>query len=200
MESLLRAADPFAQPLSSVRPRRPLFQVSPSGTVLWANRFGGPDPEFIYGVAVDGLNNVYATGQTLSTRANSFGGVTLPANAGSIFVAKVDSFGYVQWVSTFGPTQDVDYQGFDISTDPVSNAAIVTGQFSNNTSPTGQFGATTLTAAGVDGFIMRVRLHPPGPGLGTGSRPVLARRPAPLTLLHVVLLTCPRRPSARLAR
>lgn len=53
--------------------------------------------------------------------------------------------------------QDFDYQGFDIAIDPTTNAAIVTGQFSNVNTPTpGRFGDRTLQAVGIDAFVMRV--------------------------------------------
>lgn len=65
--------------------------------------------------------------------------------------------GSVLWVSTFGAPRDYNYEGYDIAIDPQSNAAIVTGQLSSASNPSGQFGNRTLTPVGTDGFVMRVR-------------------------------------------
>src|SRR5690606_5587680 len=48
-----------------------VVKINTSGTVLWAERFGGWGEDFGRNITVDALGNVYTTGDRKSTRLNS---------------------------------------------------------------------------------------------------------------------------------
>jgi hypothetical protein len=112
-----------------------------AGTHVWSKRFGGTDYDIGHGVAVDGSNDVIATG---SFRASiEFGGGVLTAAgaAHDIYVAKFDATGNHVWSKSFG---DASAQAaYGVAVDGSGNA-IVTGFFDSSVN----FGGGVLTSAG----------------------------------------------------
>ncbi len=113
-----------------------------AGTHVWSRRFGGTDYDIGHGVAVDGSNNVIATG---SFRASiDFGGGVLTApgiSTHDIYVAKFDADGNHVWSKNFG---DASAQaGYGVAVDGSGNA-IVTGFFDSSVN----FGGGVLTNPG----------------------------------------------------
>lgn len=73
-----------------------------SGNVTWAKRFGGTNVDEAVGLALDVNGNIYVAGRFAQT--TNFGEFNLSASAGSwdFYVAKLDGFGNVTWVSQAG--------------------------------------------------------------------------------------------------
>ncbi|NVM37441.1 MAG: SBBP repeat-containing protein [Candidatus Lokiarchaeota archaeon] len=63
-----------------------LLKFDISGNLLWNITWGGLNPEFANGIAIDSSNNIYLTGRTLS----------------DVFLAKFDNLGAYQWNVTWG--------------------------------------------------------------------------------------------------
>ncbi len=130
------------------------------GTFSWANKIGGSDNDYGYGIATDANNNVYFTGAFASTVVTI--GSTTPAtftlantNTGSytdVYVTKYTSAGVTQWAVK--PNGTSDEAGYGVTADNVGNIYVV-GSF-NVAGPT-SFGTTTLTSSGLnDGFLAKI--------------------------------------------
>ncbi len=82
-----------------------LVKFNSAGTPLWGTYYGGSNEEASYGIATDGVGNVYLTGFTKSNEdiatpdahQTTFGGGDWDA-----FLAKFDSDGNWQWGSYYG--------------------------------------------------------------------------------------------------
>jgi hypothetical protein len=122
-------------------------KYSPTGTLLWAQSFGGTGDERGLGISIDANNNCYLTG-TVSNTVN-FGGTNL-VSAGNtdIFVAKLNAnTGAVQWaVRGGGVGLDAGYQTV---TDAGGNIYLA-----GNFQATATFGGTTLISAGSDEILI----------------------------------------------
>ena len=125
-------------------------KINNSGTVLWADGFGGAGSDDGQSIALDGSGNVLITGSY--TQSAKFGSTTLTANAGSsdVFVTKLNNAGAVQWAESMGGT--AGNSGFGIAADSSNNIYVI-GNFSG----TGNFGAFNLTSAGMtDIFVTKI--------------------------------------------
>ena len=119
-----------------------------SGSLLWAQKAGGTEFDFGFGIATDVSGNSYITGHFWGTA--TFG--TTPLNSSGnydVFIAKYDSAGNVLWVQKAGGAAGVS--GRAIAIDGIGNSYI-TGFFEGTTS----FGSTALTSSGTtDVFIAK---------------------------------------------
>lgn len=81
-----------------------LAKIGPTGTDLWAARFGDALPMASRGVSVDPLGNVVITGDMQGTADFvTFGtGSPLTAKGTDIFVAKFDGLGNAMWSKNYG--------------------------------------------------------------------------------------------------
>ena len=100
-----------------------------SGNVLWVKSAGGNLDEIAYGIACDGVGNIYVTGYFKSPTF-VFGGTTL-ANAGAtstndFFILKYDAAGNPLWANRAGGISSET--GYSLTCDPGGNV-IVTGAF-----------------------------------------------------------------------
>jgi hypothetical protein len=113
-------------------------KYAPDSTLLWVVRMGGTthntDPENSTpgptdggrGLAVDGVGNVYVTGEFHGT--GDFGAINLTAGSDRDgFAAKLDSAGNVTWAKSWGQTGgSYDHEcGYAIDTDNLGNAYVV---------------------------------------------------------------------------
>lgn len=125
-----------------------VVKVNASGTVLWAEKFGGAVKDFGKAIAIDDSGNVYTTG--LFSGTATFGSVTLTGEPASqdIFVVKQNSSGQVLWAEKFfgswiGGTPQ--FQSTGITVDTQGNV-YTTGYFSDGYGGgTATFGDITLT-------------------------------------------------------
>jgi hypothetical protein len=128
-------------PLNSAGPLSAfLGKYSPTGAYIWAQASTSTGVNTGYAVAVDGADNVIATG-SFQTTAN-FGSLTLTSRGRSdIFVAKYAPVGAVQWAHGYGSTSDD--LGYRVATDAGGNV-VATGYFAGSVT----FGGSLLTSAG----------------------------------------------------
>jgi hypothetical protein len=106
-----------------------LSKFDSSGNFLWVRTWGANSADFGYGVAVDGSDNVYVTGNFHDeVDFDPGGGVDnhLPNGAMDIFLSKFDSSGNFIWARTWGGTAD-DF-GYGVAVDGSGNV-YVTGAF-----------------------------------------------------------------------
>ena len=97
-----------------------VVRVDASGTVLWAKDMGGVYDDVPQDITIDGLGDIYVTGQFKSTA--SFGPFTATSmfyESGSqhsydIFLVKLNSLGAFQWLQT--GTSDQDNRGMSVTT------------------------------------------------------------------------------------
>ncbi|MDB5268380.1 MAG: hypothetical protein JWP58_1420 [Hymenobacter sp.] len=126
-----------------------LADAGSTSSFAWVQRAGGPGDEFAYALAVSGPS-VYVAGSFAGSTAG-FGAATLTNsdNAGSsdVFVAKLTdagSTGSFAWARGAGGGANDQARALAAS----GTSVYVAGSFN---SPTANFGATTLTAAGANG-------------------------------------------------
>jgi hypothetical protein len=125
-----------------------LAKYSPTGQLVWANRFGDVGSDNGYAIAVDATDNIFLTGAFSGTV--DFGGGPLTSMGSSdIVLAKYSSSGQHVWSKQFGDSgQDV---GYSIATDPSGNVAL-TGYFQG----TVNFGGGPTTSYGsLDTFVAK---------------------------------------------
>ena len=138
-----------AAPLNSAGPLSAFVaKYSPTGAYLWAQASTGTGVNTGYGVAVDGSNNVLATGSFQTT--TNFGNLLLTSHGRSdIFVAKYSPVGSVLWAHGYGSTSDD--LGYHVAADGGGNV-VATGYFAGTVS----FGGSSLTSAGsVDIYVAK---------------------------------------------
>ena len=117
-----------------------LAKYNTSGTIQWQRVLGGAAGEFPWSVALDSLGNAYVSGQTSSSGPGS----------ASIFMAKYNTSGTIQWQRTLGGA------GFDMSSSITLNPndeIVITGN------------TTTTGVAGNDLFLAKL----PNDGSLTGT-------------------------------
>ena len=132
-----------------------LSKFDSSGDLVWGHTFGSNSTDYIYGLAVDASNNIYATGQTgRKIGANASGGnwqtnpslSAIQVNSfagGDPYIAKFAPSGDTVWMSVFGGTGGAD-RGLGIA---VSGSAIYSvGEFNQISDFTG--GGSTTTDPG----------------------------------------------------
>lgn len=101
-----------------------LAKYNPEGTLLWVRQAGGDDFDEGLGVAVNAAGDIYMTGNFHHEAA--FQDTTIGGSAGkTIFVAKYDSDGMVQWAHHAGGLSD---SGYDIVCNN-SGDVLVSGSF-----------------------------------------------------------------------
>jgi hypothetical protein len=114
-----------------------------TGSVVWAQKFGGSSNDRGYGIAPDASHQCYITGSIESTNF-SIGNVTLtnyaPYGNSSLFVAKLDATGKVLWAQS--PRSSLRAGGVGIVVDSVGNS-YVAGTFTG----TNNFGSTNLVSS-----------------------------------------------------
>jgi len=133
-----------------------VVKFNSSGTRLWACYYGGNDPEYGCGIAVDNTNNVLITGYTKSGNfpVLAAGGYSQPFGGGwEAYVAKFNSSGVRVWASYYGGS--ATDQGLGITTDNAGNV-FMTGNTSSTNFPTLAAGSYSQAFGGItDAFIVK---------------------------------------------
>jgi hypothetical protein len=135
-----------------------VVKYTPSGTLMWVKKAGGPSYDYCRGIAVDGSGNILVTGYFEETMTFGAGEVnetilTSPGHT-DIFVAKYAPSGILLWVKKpGGPSKEL---GCDIATDDSGNI-LVTGNFKKTaTFGAGEINETVLISDGeLDFFITK---------------------------------------------
>ena len=128
-----------------------IIKLDSGGNYVWAKSWGGTGTETMYGITVDGSNNVYATGSFQSTVDFDPGaGTTSKTVVGGsdIYVSKFDSSGNFAWVATAGATGSD--QGRAVVVDGSGNLYL--GGYFNGA--TLSAGALSLTGLGGDDILV----------------------------------------------
>ncbi len=90
------------------------------GNTVWADRVGGAGDEYTYGLALDGADNLYATGtftQSGDFNPTSSGTTTLNSAGGTdIYITKVSSNNTFGWAKRIGGTNDDRSNGIAATT------------------------------------------------------------------------------------
>lgn len=124
------------------------------GNFLWAVNGGGGSSDRAEAVAVDGLGNVYVTGYFSGTA--SFGSQTISsAGLQDVFIAKYNTNGVLQWVTSAGGMES-DF-GFGIDVNNLGEV-FITGSFKDMAS----FGSFSLTATNTTSDIFVAKLNTSG--------------------------------------
>lgn len=119
-----------------------LAKYNASGDVLWANRAGGLDSDYLLSLSTDENGNVYGSGY-LKSASLSFGATTLfneGSPFGESFVAKFNTEGQCLWAHAADNSESSD-AATSVTTDHIGNVYF-TGHFLSDII---SFGATTLT-------------------------------------------------------
>jgi hypothetical protein len=128
-------------------------KFSPGGNYIWAKKAGSMEPDYLRGLTVDKLGNVYITGE--HGEACVFDGDTafLPVTGSStsqMFVCKYNKDGNLQWLNSLGG--DDNSVGCQLIVDSVGNAIMVGGFVAQAL----RFGSTVLFNGGnINGFIAK---------------------------------------------
>lgn len=125
-----------------------------NGNCQWLIPAGGDGDDHGFDLTTDKSGNIYLTGfvsdNSYSLSPIMFGtfSLTVPPGDSTAFVAKISPSGVYQWVKTFGG-QDGERDN-RIEVDSAGNVYVTGGFYGTKT-----FGTTTLTAAGVDIFVVK---------------------------------------------
>lgn len=124
-------------------------KLTADGQHVWSKRFGDSQPQAAYGIAVDGLGDVFVAGD-LAGVVNFGGAVLSSAGMNDVFVAKLGGAGGEPvWAARFG--DPAGQRAVDLAVHP-AGGLVVTGDFTG----TLDLGTGVLTAAGNgDGFLTR---------------------------------------------
>lgn len=134
-----------------------ILKVSPTGTILWAKSFGGPDPDEVYAMDVHPDGQIVLAGEFQDVVDFDPGPVdhSVPnfSDGTDGYVLRLDTDGEFSWVGTFGGTENDGAKG--VAFDSPSNV-YVTGYFSG-TADLDPTGADHLVpATGVDAFFVKL--------------------------------------------
>jgi hypothetical protein len=116
-----------------------IAKYNPDGDLVWVVQGGSDDTDEGFGVAVDDVGNVVATGYFTGTA--TFGDTTLTATFKEIFLAKYDADGDFLWAASAGG-DDIE-EGAGVDFNPAGDV-VVTGHFSSAAT----FGTAEITSAG----------------------------------------------------
>jgi hypothetical protein len=124
-------------------------KYTPSGALVWANRYGDGSTDNAYGIAVDNAGNIFLTGTFMGSVDFGGGALTSLGASSDVVLAKYSPAGQYVWSKRFGDTgQDV---GYAVATDPFGNVAI-TGYFQGNVN----FGGGVVSSRGsLDTFVAK---------------------------------------------
>lgn len=127
---------------------------APCNKIRWSKIIASPNAEYIRGMAVSAVGDVYVTGYFSGTLDLGAGPMT-SAGSNDIFVAKYNnSDGSLAWSKSFGGTGDD--RAYDIAINGADTALVLVGGFK---SPSFNFGLAALTnQGGEDGFISALDL------------------------------------------
>jgi hypothetical protein len=143
-----------------------VVKFGPTGTLVWAVSAGGVDFDSGNAIAIDGVGNVYVTGQFENTADFDPGaGTSNLTSQGGLdgFVWKLDAGGGLVWARGFGGISDE--QAYGIRVDGAVNARVV-GGFTGTADFDPGSGTLSLTSAGnLDAFVWSIEQDAPSIGV-----------------------------------
>lgn len=130
-------------------------KFSSSGSRIWSSFYGGSQSDEMYGVALDGSNNIYIAGSSASTNLSVTADAVKATLSGSYdaFALKLDKNGKRSWCTYFGGTSSDN--GSAIAVDP-SGVAYLAG-YTTSTNLTITTNAMQSTYGGsTDAFVAKI--------------------------------------------
>lgn len=127
--------------------------IDPSSNIIWGTYFGGSSIEYCNGSGIDAQNNVYITGQTLSTSNIATNGVyqtTLSGNT-DMYLAKFDNSGNLLWGTYFGGSNFE--QSFAIFVEP-NGAIYISGDSGSNSGVASVGSHQSAYGGGIDDCVL----------------------------------------------
>ncbi len=137
-----------------------ISKLDASGNYVWAGRLGGGSADAGFGIAVDGLGNIYTTGYFSGSGAyfdpNSTANTLSSTGSNDIFVSKLDASGNYVWAGRMGGAGSD--QGYGIAVDGSGNV-YTTGYFAGSSAyfdPASTSTHTLSSGGGNDVFISKL--------------------------------------------
>jgi hypothetical protein len=129
-----------------------IVKYDASGNLAWAQKAGGTEHDWAFGISADEGGNIYLAGG-FGSPSISFGSTTLfasPLGYDDIFVVKMDGVGNTVWAKSAGGTSVDDAEAISY----FNGAIFITGAFRSNPL---SFGSSVLASAGdIDFFIAKL--------------------------------------------
>lgn len=124
-------------------------KIDLAGTPQWAARFGDPEDQIAYGVAIDPGGDVVVTGSMQGTA--TLGGSTIRSAGGNdVVLAKLDPDGKPLWIERFGDPSDQVGMALTTVLAGTSYDIVLVGNFAGQI----DLGAGTLQSQGDDDFFV----------------------------------------------
>lgn len=99
-----------------------IAKYSPSGSLIWAKRAGGKGGDKVQSLALDNFGNLFLVGEIEdSAYFESILKRTMGDGINSMFVAKYDTSGNVQWVKTVDAADSLHTRGYGAACDAQGN-------------------------------------------------------------------------------
>ena len=129
-------------------------KINANGTLAWSSYLGGSNDDYGYGIALDGSENAWVTGQTHSAGWTVGGFDNSLDGVNDAFVARINADGTLGWSSYLGGSND-EY-GYGIALDGSGNAWVM-----GNTAAGGWAGGGFDTSynGGDDAFVARINAN-----------------------------------------
>ncbi len=132
-----------------------IIKYNYTGSISWANTYGGNFDDIPYGITVDYLGNTFFGGHIHSTSV-TMGTYTLTCNGiGDSFIAKLNLAGSVMWAENIGGLQD---EGLSCLTMDANSKVFACGFFNSSSV---NFGLNTLNNNGSADFYVAKLDHIP---------------------------------------
>ena len=127
-----------------------LGKYGSDGTLKWVKRAGGIGGDVGWGIGVDGIGNIYSTGEFEGTAGWAAGDSLTVYGSNDIYLTKHSNSGNLIWAKKYGWSSDDKARAMAVDRDGNS---YVTGYFSS----TARFGSINVTSSGNnDVFIAKI--------------------------------------------
>jgi hypothetical protein len=131
-----------------------VVKFAPTGSLLWAQRFGGTSADRVTDVAVDAAGNVYAAGGfagQADAQPAAGGQITSDGSAPDGFLLSLDNSGIVRWAIPVGGIEEDAAVAVTVTS---AQAVVVGGTFRGTADFAPGIALSTLVSAGgVDAFV-----------------------------------------------
>jgi hypothetical protein len=130
-----------------------IAKYSNSGILMWSSYYGGNNDDYIWSLALDNNNNIFAVGTTQSTGSIAYGDSeqSQKADSNDAFIAKISADGQMIWSTYYGGN------GLDEAKNIcISNSDIVICGSTESTNIFGTDGWQEQKSAASDAFILKL--------------------------------------------